>query len=109
MIFLPGRARTQRLSALRSILEIEISHQGQHKSIMKCPIYHLRYQTGKIITALKNSHYYILTFRKNKKKYPVNMNAVTGSKFVCNKNNRTFYHECRKDVFKIDFALNYYQ
>ena len=36
-------------------------------------------------TSLKNSHYTILTFRKNKKKYPVNMNAVTGSKFVCNK------------------------
>ena len=49
-----------------------------------------------------NSHYAILTFRKNKKKYPVNMNAVTGSKFVCNKNNRTLCYECRKDVFKFD-------
>ena len=56
-------------------------------------------------TALKNSHYNILTLRKNKKKYPVNMNAVTGSKFVCNGNNRTFYYECRKDIFKFCVEL----
>ena len=52
--------------------------------------------------ALKNSHYTVLTFRKNKKKYPVNMNAVTGSKFVCNKNNGTLCYGSRKDVFKFD-------